>query len=168
MTTIKITLGEKGLSELTEYLQKTKTNLEQLPSAVVNNMAKYTARQMQKGITAMVDKDGNEPGTVQSDITAKKNYAKATVSYGGLGAMFIEFGTGMIGQGSPHPNASELGWDYYIDTRYKTVREGEYGWWHNKEFHVGIPSGKVAYNAGRELRTNKKTLLKQSWVKLNG
>ena len=167
MKTIKIILGEQGLNELEKYLQKMKNNLDEYPTELVKRMVKYTERQMQKGITAVIDKDGNSPGTVTSDMTSTKGHAKATISYGGLGAMFLEFGTGMIGKGSPHPNATELGWDYYIDTRYKTVRDGEYGWWHNKEFHVGIPSGRIGYNAGRELRTNKKTLMKQVWRGLN-
>lgn len=168
MTDAKFYFGKQGLSDLEKYLTKLKSDIENYPVRVVTDMANYTERQMRKGITAMIDKDGNEAGTVDKQITGARNHASAIISYGGLGAMFLEFGTGMIGKGSPHPNAVEVGWDYYIDSRYKTVREGEYGWWHNKEFHVGIPPGRIGYNAGYNLRTNKKPLLKQSWVKVHG
>lgn len=39
-------------------------------------------------------------------------------------AMFIEYGTGVVGESSPHPWASKYGWEYDVN------EHGESGWWY--------------------------------------
>lgn len=39
-------------------------------------------------------------------------------------ASFIEYGTGVVGQNSPHPNASKVGWIYDVNGH------GYSGWWY--------------------------------------
>ena len=38
--------------------------------------------------------------------------------------MYVEYGTGVIGRGSPHPDLSRVGW------RYDVNEHGETGWWY--------------------------------------
>lgn len=48
------------------------------------------------------------------------------ISVGSDHAMFVEFGTGIVGAGSPHPDTSfeDVYWDYDINGH------GEKGWWY--------------------------------------
>lgn len=39
-------------------------------------------------------------------------------------AAFVEFGVGIVGEGSPHPNASQTGYEYNVDTPYKYSNGG--------------------------------------------
>ena len=39
-------------------------------------------------------------------------------------AVYVEFGTGIKGEGSPHPDTAILGWKYDIN------QHGELGWWY--------------------------------------
>lgn len=39
-------------------------------------------------------------------------------------AMYVEFGTGIVGKGATHPNWKESGWDY------DSKKHGESGWWY--------------------------------------
>lgn len=64
-------------------------------------------------------------------------------------AVYVEFGTGVVGQGSPHP--APAGW------RYDVNNHGEAGWWYfndrDQKWHwtKGIESRPFMYNTAREL-----------------
>ena len=72
---------------------------------------------------------------------------KATAYY----AIFVEYGTGMIGAMNPHPEAGEAGWDYDVNGR------GEkgwiyYGWDFKKHWTRGMPSRPFMYNTMMTLK----------------
>lgn len=166
----RITLGLEGITELENILKDLQKQIDNAPKQIVETMCNYTAEQMQSNLSSVTDEDGNRYGTVETKVKGRKQQAYGTTSYGGLGAMFLEFGTGMIGKGSPHPNASEVGWEYYIDSPYKytTKHTGEMGWWHNRKFYVGIPSGRIAQSAIARTKEQRKTLIREGWKKAHG
>lgn len=65
-------------------------------------------------------------------------------------APFVEFGTGIAGQQSPHPDTSIVGWKYDINDH------GEKGWYYFKDgawhWTKGMPSRPFMYETGRDLR----------------
>lgn len=64
-------------------------------------------------------------------------------------AKFVEFGTGLIGKNSPHPDTSIIGWKYDVN------EHGEKGWFYFKdgEWHwtKGMPSRPFMYETSMEL-----------------
>ena len=65
-------------------------------------------------------------------------------------APFVEFGTGVEGQKSPHPDTSIVGWKYDVNSH------GEKGWAYFKDsawhWTKGMPSRPFMYETGQELR----------------
>ena len=66
-------------------------------------------------------------------------------------AAFVEFGTGVIGQDSPHPNPGSVGWQYDASNR------GKQGWFYFNDndgqvhWTAGYKSRPFMYNTAREL-----------------
>jgi len=53
---------------------------------------------------------------------------------------YIEFGTGIVGESSPHPDAMANGWDYDVNNH------GTKGWWYGHGKHTwGIPAYAIGY-----------------------
>ena len=48
-------------------------------------------------------------------------------------ALFVEYGTGIVGADNPHPEAAEAEWDYDVNGH------GEQGWWYPAPFGWYIP-----------------------------
>ena len=65
-------------------------------------------------------------------------------------AAYVEFGTGIVGQESPHPDTSIVGWKYDVN------QHGDMGWDYFKdgEWHwtKGMPSRPFLYQTGMDLR----------------
>ena len=65
-------------------------------------------------------------------------------------AAYVEFGTGVVGEKSPHPNKSMAGWKYDVNSH------GEAGWYYFKdgEWHWtnGMISRPFMYETGQQLR----------------
>lgn len=85
-----------------------------------------------------------EPGDVVS------NGASYYIFTGCEWAKFVEFGAGIVGKASPHPDTSLAGWKYDVN------EHGESGWHYFKdgEWHwtKGMPSRPFMYETGQELR----------------
>jgi hypothetical protein len=75
-------------------------------------------------------------------------------------AAFVEFGTGVVGAGSPHPtmpwqydvnNHGEAGWVYYNE------KTGKFGW------TKGMPSRPFMYNTAKHLQDELERIAKEVW-----
>ena len=80
-------------------------------------------------------------------------------------AKFIEYGTGMVGKNSPHPQPS-MNWEYYVTTKpnFKRKYNGEYGWFHSSpykddNFFIGVPSQPFMWQSKNDI----KRLLPKWW-----
>lgn len=64
-------------------------------------------------------------------------------------AKFVEFGTGIVGANSPHPNTSIVGWKYDVN------EHGEKGWFYFKDgkwhWTKGMPSRPFFYETSMQL-----------------
>lgn len=65
-------------------------------------------------------------------------------------AKFVEFGTGVVGSESPHPDTSISGWKYDVN------EHGENGWFYFSDgewnWTKGMPSRPFMFETGQELR----------------
>lgn len=73
-------------------------------------------------------------------------------------AMFVEFGTGMIGQAKPYPYEFPEGvsWQYASGKTIRQLADGRYGWFYPKDgqwyFTEGMPSRPFMYETSLELQ----------------
>ena len=60
-------------------------------------------------------------------------------------ALFVEYGTGVVGAGSPHPEAGDEGWRYAVGEKIFTTKDGRVGWIYPK-------NGTYYFTEGQEAR----------------
>lgn len=138
---------DKLLSELKEYQKK----VERAPARIVENLADFGENQIQRGIQGITDKDGNYLAKAGSYV-----FGDAGLAYmEGDQSAYLEYGTGVVGKNSPHPQANETGWQYNTG---KTInpKTGDWSYWDAvKGKHVytkGIPAQMPVFNAALEMR----------------
>lgn len=75
-------------------------------------------------------------------------------------AMFVEFGTGVIGKAQPYKGTLPEGvtWEYASGKTIRQLADGRYGWFYkgkdgNWYFTEGMPSRPFMYNTANELRS---------------
>lgn len=88
--------------------------------------------------------------SIQSEPGAMISNGSQWIIYTGCEwAPFVEFGTGIIGSGNPHPDPGLANWKYDVN------EHGEAGWFYYKdgEWHwtKGMPSRPFMYETGRDL-----------------
>lgn len=72
---------------------------------------------------SLVGLDGSRLANSQ-DLDVELHSDGISLSLGGDYAIYVEYGTGVVGRDSPHPDPSKFGWIYDINNR------GEKGWWY--------------------------------------
>ena len=82
-------------------------------------------------------------------------------------AVFVEFGTGIIGKESPYPYPLPNGanWQYASGKTIRQLSDGRYGWFYNRDgnwyFTEGMPSRPFMYPAAMEMQENIKKIAKE-------
>lgn len=82
---------------------------------------------------------------------------------------FVEFGTGVVGQNSPHKNGeylSKAAWQYASGTKIFTTKNGKVGWIYPTDdggfrFTEGMPSRPFMYETALELQSKFKQIAKE-------
>ncbi len=91
--------------------------------------------------------------TIQGIMYANGN--KGVIFTNDMVAIMVEFGTGVVGANSPHPNPKNYTYD--------VNSHGDKGWYYyNDKLHwtKGMPSRPYMYNTAQELRTIAKDIAK--------
>lgn len=143
-----------SINKLRNY-QKT---LETTYDEVVKDLTK-------KGYEYMISIVLEDTGNLKNSITWEFDKAtqKGTIKIGTNYAIFVEYGTGIVGKNSPHPNAK--GWKYDVNNH------GMKGWWYfdNKQNRFRWTRGQLAnafiYKTVKLLKSESPKGVK---VKLNG
>lgn len=148
MPKIKFSLNlediERALEDANDYRNKVKNAGNKLTRALTEQgvslaqqnaayMSIYDSGELVNGIKSQYE--GKNKGLV---VSAAKHSA------------FCEFGTGVVGQGSPHPDPID-GWEYDVN------EHGEDGWWYydkdgKRHWTKGMPSRPYMYDTARMLR----------------
>lgn len=84
---------------------------------------------------------------IQGEVKGNVGYVRATAPH----SAYCEFGTGVMGEGSPHPDPGIAGW------RYDVNEHGDAGWWYkgdDGEWHwtKGMPSRPYMYETAQILK----------------
>lgn len=115
MKVIKCALTADSLDHAIEELKAYRDAVEQASAAVVKRITEDGAKQAQELVSYMNAVDTGElMGSIVGEAQEKRGVIRATAGH----AAYVEFGTGVVGAGSPHP----VGWEYDIHGH------GEKGW----------------------------------------
>lgn len=159
MTTITVNLNESGsVKKAIKDLNKYKKKLEKNTSLLVQKLTDMGAKLVSVKIVSM---GAYYSGQLLSGVTG---YYSPTLNAGFVKVAsdhvaFVEFGTGIVGQNSPHKNGEYLAkaaWSYASGTKIFTTKNGKVGWIYptdNGEFRFteGMKSRPFMYETALEL-----------------
>lgn len=145
---MKITakLSAASLAKAAAEIRAYKARVEKLAENLVAELAAQGAQ-----IALVEAGDIKDTGKLLSSITSESRanfgFVKCKCGY----AVFVEFGTGVVGSGKPHPDVSITGWKYDVNNH------GELGWWYPGEdgtlyWTKGFKSRPFMYNTAQQLR----------------
>ncbi len=152
MRKITMDLSTRDINRTIRELQRYKKNLNRKVNLLIQTLtdlgvdiAKAQIREMGAWYT----------GELESSV---EGYFSPTVGVGVIKAgsyhaVFVEFGTGVVGEGVPHPQADSL-WVYNIPTEHKDETGG---WWYYNDrdnrlhYTHGMESRPFMYNTARKL-----------------
>ena len=82
-------------------------------------------------------------------------------------AVFVEFGTGIVGKESPYPYPfpQDVSWQYASGKTIRQLADGRYGWFYERDgqwyFTEGMPSRPFMYMAGQDLMKQVTQIVKE-------
>ena len=159
ITKIKIDLNKKGsledgIKSLETYKERVQTRTSQLVQKLTNygaeivrikivNMGAYYSGELLSGVNGYFSP------------TLNAGFVKVTSDH----VAFVEFGTGVVGQNSPHKNGeylSKAAWNYASGTKIFTTKDGRVGWIYPTDdggfrFTEGMKSRPFMYETALEL-----------------
>ena len=150
MPTIRTSLNSKDISkaikELESYKKELKIKINMLMETIVS-----TGIQVAK--VQVVELGAKYSGELESSISGAYDSQNHTgVIYAGAWyAVYVEFGTGVVGKGSPHPTPEVANWKYDVNEHgemgwvFLDERDGTYHW------TQGFQSRPFMYNTVRSL-----------------
>ena len=157
-------------SELEKLITELKTNLKDLKDKNQEFVRKMTERGHQIVQEQIVEKGkinalstGELFNSVVSVYDASANVGMVEVT--APHAAFVEFGTGVVGKGSPHPEAMQNGWNYDYNNR------GSEGWLYfnpnDGKLHrtAGQPASPFFYDARKQLEDEKLSIAREVFKK---
>lgn len=101
---------------------------------------------------------------IRDNITLTNYGMSAEIVANDPNSMFYEYGTGIMGESLPHPQASQANWVYNVPTEYKVKENGNIGWYHDfgsgNIFTIGQPANAFMFKAFETVKENNKKLLK--------
>lgn len=149
--TINVELSEKSFREAAREIQKYKNE-------VIRKCQILAERLAERGVEIAEMKVSNHHAIYTGELWASIGQKPGTViRHGGsyivytdcAWAKFVEFGTGIRGKRSPHPDTSIAGWKYDVnehgDSGWYYFRDGEWHW------TKGMPSRPFMYETDVEL-----------------
>lgn len=143
MPVINVSLNIESISDAIEQLKEYGDRVRNLDERVVKRLAKDGAENARQLVAYMDAIDTGElSGSIIDEASGKTGYVKATAAH----AAYVEFGTGVVGSGSPHPNP--VGWAYDVNGHGEAgwMYPGDDGRWH---WTKGMPSRPYMYNTAQ-------------------
>ena len=160
MTTITINLNEQGsIGNATRKLHAYKKRIQKNTSLLVQKLTDYGAEIVRIKIVNMgAYYSGELLSGVDGYFSPSLNvgFVRVTSDH----AAFVEFGTGVVGQNSPHTNGeylSKASWSYASGAKIFTTKDGKVGWIYPTDdggfrFTEGMPSRPFMYETALELQ----------------
>lgn len=144
---IRISLNEKDISSAIKQLEDYRTHISRSEPEIVGAI-------VDRGVELAKDNamymNAYDKGDLVNGIVGEKDASRGAVKATAPHSAYVEFGTGVRGANSPHPNPGLAGWKYDVN------EHGEEGWWYWKdgEWHwtAGMQSRPFMYQTAQQLR----------------
>ena len=158
MPTYRADLSVSSLDDLLHDLTAYKQKLQAAPAKIVSELTQIGREEIQNNINSITDVDGNYLATAGEFTFGDTGFAYME----GEQAPFLEYGTGVQGQSSPHPQASKAGWNYNSG---KTIHaKGKWAYWdpvrHQHVWTNGIPAQMPVLRAALTMRRRLREVAK--------
>lgn len=159
MKRIRLKLSAAGIDRAISELRAYKSKVESLAVRLVDELT-ASGEQIARQETADIRMTGELQNSITRDFGGRMGSVRCNCGY----AVYVEFGTGVKGKGSPHPDVAILGWIYDVNNH------GELGWWYPTDdtdtnptkrrskngtlyaWTKGMPSRPFMYNTAERLR----------------
>lgn len=172
----KVRLGISELKKLSEDLKRYQKGLKVAEAKIVEELVNVGVAEASNRLAAISNYDGNDPGTIEGfKYTHTMGGSVGAISSYGPQVVFLEFGTGVPGETSPHPQADDIGYLYnqkFSEHAHRTVN-GVEGWFYKPLdgdeaiFTPGIRPGAYMWGTALSLRRIyipvAKRLIKGAW-----
>ena len=159
MRNIEVRLDPKSIENAIKELQDYKKEVEQKARLLVQRLTDYGAEIARIKI---VDMGAVYSGELLSGVDGyfspllNAGYVKVTSDH----VAFVEFGTGVVGQQSPHTNGeylSKAAWGYATGQKIFTTKDGKVGWIYPTDdgefrFTEGMKSRPFMYQTALEIQ----------------
>ena len=119
MKAIKVRLSAEGVKQAVRELREYQAKVQAAASAIVEALAK-SGEEFAVAAGLPFAETGQLASSIKAETSGNVGFVKCSCGY----AVYVEFGTGIKGAGSPHPDTAILGWKYDIN------QHGELGWWY--------------------------------------
>ena len=158
---ISMTLSQKSIQNAIEELRSYQNSLEYKCRRLAEKLAEKGVEIAQTYVASL---DAIFTYELNSSIHAEhvkdvKGGGVYAVVAGTDHALFVEFGTGIVGQQSPYPGKLPDGvtWEYASGKTIRQLADGRYGWFYRDDngqwwFTEGMPSRPFMYYTANELR----------------
>lgn len=124
---IDISLNRSSLDRAIREIRECQRQLTEAMNALVQELADQGAQvaKMQVASFEAVD-SGKLLHSIYGyyDPDSRIGYVIAGAAH----AFYVEYGTGPVGESSPHPEAGKAGWDYNIGPNIFETKDGRVGW----------------------------------------
>lgn len=171
-------LSSDDIEKLENQINELITDMENFSKKVVEEAAYECLKLAEENHNALPYKPTE---TMEFTIEDDSENNSKNVIMRGSQAIYSEFGTGTMGERSPHPIKSDFGLDGYnshivpngtiryakaSDTARGGIPEGELFWTYqdeNGEWHYtqGVPAGKQMYNAANDLEDTMPSIIEK-------
>lgn len=158
MTTIKFNLSTSSIEQAIKDLKAYQKQVQGLGPKVVKRMVEGGTEQAKELVDYMGAYDsGDLLAGIVGTVDGKKGAIHSTSGH----SAYVEYGTGIVGAGSPHPEAGSYpgGW------RYDVNEHGEAGWWYpgkdgKYRWTKGMPHRPFMYETAQILRQSVEDIAK--------
>ena len=148
MPTIKLKLNDQSINQALKDIKAYQKKVDAAGENLTHSLTEQGVSLAQLNASYMSIYDTGElVSGIESQYRGDKGYVVSTAPH----SAFAEFGTGIPGAQSPHPEPGLAGW------RYDVNEHGEEGWWYmgdDGEWHwtAGMASRPYMYDTARMLR----------------
>lgn len=152
--TISFSLTKSDINRAIREIRACKAQLTEAMNALIRELAEQGAQiaKMQVASFDAVD-TGELEGSIYGyfDPESRIGYVIAGAAH----AFYVEYGTGVVGANSPHPEAAEAGWEYAIGPTIHQTKDGRIGWFYDASTdgdYVVSGSGQWRFTEGQPSR----------------
>ena len=157
MTNIKFTLSPQSINKAISQLKAYKESVRNKSMLIVQNLIDLGLEVCRVKIIEIGAYDTGELlNSVSGYYSPLLNAGYITVDCNY--AVFVEFGTGSVGEAEPYPGTaiSKAGYHYTGGTKYVTTKDGKVGWFYPTDdgewrFTEGMPSRPFMYETVLEM-----------------